>query len=516
MPNPSQSPTLSSVLEENARRHADKIATVCRGVRLTYRELAERVDRLADALAAQGFGPGDRLLWMGQNSHRALECILATGHLGGMACPINWRQSAAEQAAVLDYIDPKVVVWQEETTGPVIAAAREQASVDALWLQHDGVGEDSYEAFIARDVPRRPRHEVSDDDPVLMICTAAFAGEPNAAMLTHRNILVQAPIMAYLQEIGPDTIWLSAGPMFHIGCLITTFPTFIYGGTNVFTYATDAEEVCEAIATERCTDGYVLPPMLPKMLAVIAEKGYDVSCLRSSIEHPEWNALTRPDTSHWGAQLSFYGQTEIGGIVTHAAFGGGRPGLGTAGKPTPYAQIRIVDDEGNEVPTGEVGEIVVRGPMVGKGFWNRPEINAHRTRTGWWHTYDLGKIEEDGSVLFIGPKARLLKSGNENIYPAEVERCLTSHPAIAEAAIIGVPHEKWTQSPKAIIVLAEGQTLTADEVIEWCRQHLAGYKRPHFVEFVDSLPRVNGQIDYDTLDERFGGGGYPGGATRVR
>ncbi len=508
--------TLSSVLEGNARKYADKLAVVSGGARLTYRDLAARVDKLADALAARGFGHGDRILWMGQNSHRALELIFAAGHLGGMVCPINWRQSATEQAAVLRYIDPKVVVWQEDVIGDVVASARAEAGVDPLWLQHDGIGDGSYEAFLDSGAPARRAREVDEDDPVLIICTSAFDGEPNGAMLTHRNILVQAWLMAYLQEIGPSTVWLAAGPMFHIGCWLSTWPTFVFGGTIVFTPATDAQDVCEAIHNERCTDGYVLPPMLPKMLELIKEKGYDVSCLRSSIDHPEWNALTRPDESHWGGKLSFFGQTETGGIVTHAAFGGGRKGLGTAGVPTPFAQVRIFDDDGNEMPDGEVGEIVVRGPMVGAGFWNRPELNAHRTRGGWWHTYDLGKVEPDGSVLFIGPKARLLKSGNENIYPAEVEKCLESHEAVKEAAIIGVPHEKWTQTVKAVLVLHDGATLSEDEAIAWCRQHLASYKKPHSVAFVDALPRTNGAKDYAALDERFGGGGYPGGATRVR
>jgi long-chain acyl-CoA synthetase len=137
-------------------------------------------------------------------------------------------------------------------------------------------------------------------------------------------------------------------------------------------------------------------------------------------------------------------------------------------------------------------------------------------RAGWWHTRDLGRCEADGSIAFVGPKTRLLKSGNENIYPVEVERCLESHPAVREAAVIGVPHETWTQSPKAVVALAEGSAVSAEELIEHCRRSIAPFKRPHSVEFVVDLPRQKGQIDYEVLDRTYGGGGYPGGATRVR
>ena len=516
MPSVKQPPTLSSILRENGRKYRDKVATVSDGVRHTYGEMVERVDRLANGLAASGVGRGDRILWMGQNSHRALETILAAGDLGAMVSPINWRQSAAEQQFVLEDFSPKVVIWQAEATAEVIGEVRRRSSHEALWIQHDGDGPDGYEAFLSADFPPRPVYEPDENDPVFVIYTAAFGGKPNGAMLTHRNITTQAMMMAYLQDLGPTTVWLAAGPMFHVGVWITTWPVFVFGGTNVFTRTTEAQAVCEAIHNERCTDGYVLPPMLPKVLELVKEGNYDLSCLRSSINHPEWAELTRPDNSLWGTKLSFFGQAEVTSPVTHASFGGGREGLGTAGVPVPFAQVRIFGENDEEVPEGEVGEIVVRGPMVCAGYWNRPELNAERMRSGWWHTNDLGRREADGSILFVAPKTRLLKSGNENIYPAEVEQCLEAHEAVKDAAIIGVPDEKWTQTVKAIVVLKDGRTLTEEEVIAWCRRHMAGYKRPHSVEFLDEIPRLNGSTDYDALDEKFGGGGYPGGRTRVR
>jgi acyl-CoA synthetase (AMP-forming)/AMP-acid ligase II len=202
------------------------------------------------------------------------------------------------------------------------------------------------------------------------------------------------------------------------------------------------------------------------------------------------------------------------GMLTFNAWGGEQQG--TSGRPSPLAQVRIVDPDGREVPPGETGEIVARGPTVMVGYHNRPEVNAERRAGGWHHTNDLGRREADGSITFVGPKGRLIKSAAENIYPAEVEGCLARHPAVAEAAVIGLPDRTWTQSVKAVVVLKEGATASADDLIEHCRASIASYKKPRSVEFVDTLPRNGWLVDYDALDARFGGGGYPSGSGRTR
>jgi acyl-CoA synthetase (AMP-forming)/AMP-acid ligase II len=177
-------------------------------------------------------------------------------------------------------------------------------------------------------------------------------------------------------------------------------------------------------------------------------------------------------------------------------------------------QLRVVGPDDEELPPGDVGEITVRGLTVMNGYWNRDELNAQRSRGGWHHTNDLGRFETDGSFSFIGPRTRMLKSAAENIYPAEVEGALRTHPAVADAAIIGVPDDRWVQRVKAIVVLHEGAVATAETLIEHCRGCIASYKKPSEVEFVDALPREGFAVDYAELDRRFGGGGYPGGTTR--
>jgi long-chain acyl-CoA synthetase len=501
--------TLGDTLREHARSRPDALAAVDGEVRLTYRQLDERVNRLASALADTGFGPGDRILWLAQNSVRLLECLLAAAKLGGVACPVNWRLSPDELAFVLDDVDPFLVVWQEREIGSAVAAARARSTGAARWVRHDAepADPDGYEALVARGRPEDLDLAVSASDPVLMVYTAAFAGHPNGALLSHTACILEAVLMAMLSDVSWDYRYLNCGPMFHVGTLMLTLAAFQMGGTNVFTPRVDAEELCRLIESERCTGAFLQPPTIAQMLEVNADQRFDLSSLRTHAGTPEWNAMITVDESPRAQRRGGYGQTEVMGLVTFGALG---PGADGRSWPSPFAQVRVVDPHGTDVPAGEVGEIVVRGPTVMVGYHRRDDENRRRTRDGWHHTTDLGRREPDGSITFIGPMTRIVKSAAENIYPAEVEGCLVAHPSVKEAAIIGVPDPKWVQSVLAIVVLEDGATASADELIGHCRERIASYKKPRRIEFVEQLPRQGRVVDYDALDTRFGGGGYPG------
>jgi acyl-CoA synthetase (AMP-forming)/AMP-acid ligase II len=508
--------TFADVLREHRRSRPDQLAVVDadfgRDVRLTYPQLDERANRLAHALAGTGVGPGDRVLWLGQNSFRVLEGLAAAAKLGAMLCPANWRQSADELAFVVGDVDAKVVIWQDEEIGDTARAAREVAGSSALWLQHDADGDGSYEAFVAGESNADPGLDVDPGAALLLIYTAAFSGRPNGAMLSHDALVTQGMVMGRLAEIDADYVYLNCGPLFHIGTFMTTLATFVAAGTNVFTRRVDAEELCRLIEAERCTGAFLLGPTVQQVLEVNKGRRFDLKSLRAFRGKPEWNEMITIDTSPWALHPGGYGQTEVMGMLTYNTLA--RDPIGTHGRPSPIVQVRIVDPDDEEVPVGEVGEIVARGPTVMNGYWNRPEENARRRRGGWHHTNDLGRREADGSITFIGPATRMIKSAAENIYPAEVEGCVAKHPAVAECAVIGVPDEDWTQSVKAVVVLHQGATATAEEIIDHCRTQIASYKKPRTVEFVEKLPREGFAVDYEALDEQYGGGGYPGGRNR--
>jgi acyl-CoA synthetase (AMP-forming)/AMP-acid ligase II len=503
--------TVGDVLAEHRRSRPRKVAVVCGEVRLTYPELEERTRRLANAFGKLGVERSSTVMWIGQNCHRLLECYLACARLGAVFCPANWRSSAEELVVLLDDCRPSVVVWQETEIGATVRKARAAWQGKATWLAQDLRGPDGYEELLSSGSPEETSREVDPDWPVLQLYTAAFGGSPNGALLAHRAILSQDLVVAMVQQITDETVYLNSGPMFHMATLMTTFATFRMGGTNVMARRVDAEELCRLIETEGCNYGFVMGPTAQQIAEVNAEGRYDLSGFRTFGGGDRWNAMIKVDSSPWGRHPAGYGQTELTGMGTFNAFGVGA--IGSSGRPSPLVQVRIVDPDGNEVPDGETGEIVARGPIVTEGYHNRPELNAKRMQGGWWHTGDLGRREEDGSVTFVAPLTRIVKSAAENIYPAEVESCLVGHPAVKEAAVIGVPDPAWTQKVLAVVVLNQGSTATAEELIEHCRSRIASYKKPSRIEFVDALPRKGFAVDYDELDRRFGGGGYPGSGT---
>lgn len=503
--------TIGDISREHRRSFPEKIATVDGDRRLTWPEFDDRINRAAHALAAAGVGSGDRVLWIGQTSFRVFEMLAACAKLGAMICPANWRQSADELAFVITDFDPKVVIWQDEELGETARAARRLAGEGATWWQHDASGPGSYEGLLAEAEESDPFGPVDPDLPLLVIYTAAMAGRPNGSLLSHRNLLTMGVDGAYATQTTSDSVFINSGPLFHIGNFQwDAIPVFLQGGTNVFVRRVDPKELLDIVTRERATSAFLMPPTIAAMREQYDPAVHNLSSLRGGPFTPLWGGIIGTDDSPWGTVPGGFGQTEVTGLATLNAHGG--RGIGNAGRPGPLTRVRIVDANNRELPVGQAGEIVISGEMMHAGYWNRPELNAARMRDGWWHTTDLGRREVDGTIHFIGTMTRMIKSAAENIYPAEVEACLERHPAVREAALIGVPDERFVQSVKAVVVLVEGASVTAQDLIEHCRKNIASYKKPRTVEFVDALPRVEGAKDYAALDEKFGGGGYPGGA----
>jgi acyl-CoA synthetase (AMP-forming)/AMP-acid ligase II len=501
--------TMGDLLREHRRSRPHLTAVVDGEVRSTYEEIDIRVNRLATALRGAGVGRGDRILWLGQNSFRVLEILGAAAKIGAMLIPANWRQSTAELRFVVDDLAPKVVIWQEEEVGERVLPLVDDAGRPGLWLRHDADGPGSYEEFLAQGTDDDDEAPVGAFEPVLGLYTAGFDGQPGCAMLTHQGLFIHALTLARVAELSDTTVFLNSGPMFHVGTLMTTNAVLHLGGTNVVTRRSDAAEICRLVEAERCDRAFVMAPTVAEIRGINSSLRWDVSSLWRSNDPEDWGMCT-PTQSPSTGRSGGYGQTEVIGTVTF--YGLAHETVSIFGRPLPSVQLRIVDDTGAEVSAGETGEIAFRGPTVMAGFFNRPELNRARIVDGWLHTRDLGRREPDGSVTFVGPKLRMIKSASENIYPTEVERCLGEHPAVAAAAVLGVPDEAWSQLVKAVVVLRDGATATAEELIEFCRSRIASYKKPRFVAFAGSLPRTAaGAIDRDTIDEQYGGGGYPGG-----
>jgi acyl-CoA synthetase (AMP-forming)/AMP-acid ligase II len=506
--------TLGDVLREHRRSRPQRIATVCGEYRATYPELDQRTNQLANALGRAGVAEGDLVLWLGQNCHRLLECLLGCAKVGAVFVPANWRQSVAELVSLLGDVQPKVVIWQDEEIGGITAAARGRWAGHALWLQHDAepAAAGSYEAFLGAAPDMDPAPYVDPALPVIQLYTGALGETPSGAQLSHDAVLAQALMVSMLQRITEDTVYLNSGPMFHMATLMTTCAAFAMGGNNVMTRRVDAAELCRVIEAERCTYGFVPGPTAVQMTEVNQHRRYDLSSFRSGGGSPQWNEMITVDDSPWGLDPGGYGQPEVAGMLTFNALG--ISSAGSSGRPSPWVQVRIVSPDGDDVPDGQTGEIVARGRIVTSGYHDRADLNAERTRGGWWHTRDLGRREPDGSITFVARLTRLMQSGDGYVYPTEVEAWLNALPGVKESAVIVRTDPAGTPRLLAVVVRdrSAGGSATADELVAYCRARLAPPQVPSAVEFVDQLPRRGRAIDYDTLDLQFGGGGQPGPA----
>ena len=497
------------MLAGHARARPDRVALADGDVHLTWPELA-RVAKLAGALAPT-VSARERVLWLGQNSFRLQELLLACSRLGAGFCPANWRQTPDELAFVIDDLSPRVVVWQEDEVGDSVRAGRDASvtGAGARWLVHDRDGSDSYESYLAGGAAcrrRRGRQRLR----VLFVYTAAFAGRPNAAMLSNRALIAQALLMAPWSGIDDSYVFLNSGPLFHIGTFMPNLSTFVAGGTNVFVRRSEGDVLCAAIERERCTGGFVIGPMVDAVVAANTDGRYDLSSFRGWRGNAAFDAMVQPDRSAWGRRAGGYGQSEVMGMATFNLLA--PDGIGTHGRPSPLVQVRVVGPDDDEVPVGDVGEIAVRGITVMNGYWNRAELNEQRSRGGWHHTNDLGRFEADGSFSFIGPKTHAQVGGREHLPGRGRGRA-----ALASRRRRRRDHRRARRSlgaecegDRRAARWGDGDGRRADRALP---PRIASYKKPR-ASSSSTRPRHGFAVDYDELDRRFGGGGYPGGTTR--
>ena len=347
--------------------------------------------------------------------------------------------------------------------------------------------------------------ESANGDGLVIIHTAAVAGRPRGALLTHRNFISADMHIGLNLNLSAEDVHLNILPLFHVGGLFMATAAFHAGALNVNMSKFDAVRAVELIEQKKVSVLFDFAPILSSILAESEKSGRSIKSLQHvpGLESPEviekYQALTG------GTFYCMYGQTETSAIATMARYSE-KPG--SAGRPIQLMDVRLVNDQDDPVPVGEIGEIAVKGPMVFNGYWNLPEETAQAFRGGWHHTGDLGRFDEDGFLWYAGRKAEkeLIKPGGENVYPAEVEKAILEHPAVEKTVVFGVPDPKWKEGIKAVCQLQPGQTLAAQELIKFVGSRIASYKKPQYVEFVAELPLLkNGEPDRAKVKEMYGG-----------
>lgn len=523
----------ADVLDRSARLHGHRVALVDGDRRTSHAELADLTVRLASALDRRGLRRGDRVAVMARNRVEVMVCLGAAARIGAALVPVNWRLTPGDVAHVLGDAAPRVAVVAPDLWGAFQEATDAVPGLrcEPVVLDDDGgEGEAScpegalrFCDLVAEDAGDRPPAAAAGEDDVLaLMYTAAVSGRPLGAMMTQRAFVAQAANLSAAFGFVPGDVYVNYLPLFHTAGLAYTV-ALLQAGAEVHLMARfDATAAARAVGRHRVTVLAGTQPMGAEILEAARAGGYDLTSLRLMLGR-EAPAVMRAYADvapgvHW--VIGNYGQTETHGQAVVGDLTPARDAEGATprGWETPVTVVRIADDDGRELPPGETGEILVRGPTVCVGYWGATETNERVLRDGWWHTGDLGVRAEDGSIRFVArkPEKELIKTGGENVYPAEVEAVLRRHPAVVDVVVLGVPDPRWRETVKAV-VLVDGAALPEDparealvaELLDLCRRDLAGYKMPRVVEVVAHLPRrPDGLVDRAAVHARHGEAGH--------
>jgi acyl-CoA synthetase (AMP-forming)/AMP-acid ligase II len=497
--------SIPDILRRNAAAFGDRAAFICAGTRVTHNEHLGRVERLAAGLARAGVGVGDRVAVLARNALEFADLYGAAAWLGAILLPVNWRLSPNEIAYVLADGAPKVVIVDREDQPGIAALVNSLPSVAVFYGLGGAVAPFRPFAELADCSALPPEPSSGGNDGAVIIHTAAVDGRSRGALLSQANLVAAALQMTASWNLNERDVGLIALPLFHIAGLGLLLGVQLAGGSSIIVPKFDPEVAARLVASERATIFVEFAPMLGSLLDKAAEAGASLSSLRivSGLDTPETIARFEaacPAARFWAG----YGQSEVSGYVTLSPW---RERPGSAGRATHFSLVAVMDELDGALPANETGEIVVRGPLVFQGYWRREADNAIVWRNDWHHTGDLGRIDADGYLWYAGrsPAKELIKPGGENVYPAEVERTIREHPAIADVAVIGVPDAQWGEAVKAVCVCRPGTTLAAAALIDFVGGRIARYKKPKHVVFVAALPRgANGLVDRAKVKEDHG------------
>jgi acyl-CoA synthetase (AMP-forming)/AMP-acid ligase II len=485
--------TLADVYRRNAALFPERTAFVIDGVRISHRNYLARSERLAAGLQRDGVQPGDRVAILSQNCVEMVELIGAVALVGAILLPVNHRLNAEEIGFVLGDGAPVLLIAGSDYRDLIAGVLPSLPSVTKTYAIGSEPGSFTPFAQLASDAPF-VAPDVAASDGFVIIHTAAVGGKPRGALISQDNLLIAQSSLVEAWQLTEADVNLGMLPLFHVTGLGFMLTLQQAGGMSVIATKFDAAQAARDIETHKVTVMAEFAPMLGSVLD--QAKPEQLKSLRAvtGLDTPE--TIERfetacPQATFWAT----FGQSETSGLATFAPY---RDRPKSAGRPLSWRTVAVVDADDKPLPAGEVGEIVLRGPTVFKGYWNNEAATKHAFRNGWHHTGDMGRFDPDGYLFYAGraPEKELIKTGGENVYPAEVEGALKQHPAIADAVVIGVPDPQWSEAIKAVCVCRPGQTVAADALADFVAGVIARYKKPKHVVFVDALPRdAKGAVD---------------------
>ncbi len=498
-------------IKRHAERTPQKLALVDvhTGQELRYADLDRRINRCASFLQQElGVARGDRVSIIAMNSASYFEILFACGRIGAILNTINWRLSVPEMAYILQDCAPKVLIYEPDFR-EAVASLLPDLAVEAAICLGGGAGEEwTYQAALAAGSPapfEGPR--LGYDETWAIIYTSGTTGRPKGAQVTYGNFFFNAVGMGQAIDLTANDVNLNVLPTFHIGGLgLFAGPTFHAGGTVILMRTFDVGELLRLI--EMWQVSVIL--LVPAMYMMLAQSPDLTPADLSSVRHWASGGSALPpallqEFARQGIVIQQgFGMTETGPTVFLIDKAHALSKAGSVGKAVLHTDVCIMDRQLNKLGPGEVGELCIRGGNVTSGYWKRPEATAEAIIDGWLHSGDAALYDEDGYYFIVDRWKDMYISGGENVYPAEVENVLYQHPAVAETAVIGVPHPKWQEVGKAIVVLKAGQSASEEELIDFCQDKLARYKIPKSVAFTDVLPRTAaGKVLKRALKEQY-------------
>lgn len=484
--------TIDAMFRRAFRTFADRTAVTWEGGGRTYAEVGDRAWRLANALHTLGYRRGDTIAVLSDTRPEYVETYAALAALGITVAALNIRLHPTELVACLRKCRPSAILVSDS-----LAQLADQMRLDAPSVQRwiafgDAAGYESYEALLLDSTPDEPPRVSCGDDIHNILFTSGTTGAPKGALICQRAAAIRGLRLAQWFRLTENDGFVAWLPLFHCGGDESLYATVCTGGIYATLRRAEVLEMYRLIQRDRLTWTCLLPGVITAFLDHPQRVDYDLSSLRFAVGYANMMPQLIARLTH-ECNLDFYdafGQSEVSYLLAHRPSGPGEvPSLRKI--PAPLIEVRIVDDAMNDMPVGQPGECVVRGPTLMSGYIDDDAANAEVFRGGWLHTGDLLRWNADGTLTFVDRKRYLVKTGGENVYPAEVEAVIGQHPAVQEVCVFGLPDAHWGECVKAVVVARTGSEVTRDDIVAWCRERLSGYKRPRYVQFLrsDELPR---------------------------
>ena len=490
---------LGYLLNNSASKYPEKTAIISDEGRWTYRAFNERTNRLAGAMLNAGLKKGDRIAILLYNCSYFVEAYFAAVKIGLVVTPVNFRFTGREIDYVLNDAQPLLLIYGPEFE-KTLQTVRDRLVSVRIFVSPQNIETSlaiDYEDFLAegRSDIAGAASQVSEDDPCQLMYTSGTTGKPKGATLTHRNVFWNFFNTVWAREDKTGERAIIVGPLYHTAALNNHLTIQIaLGGTSIIIRKFDPESLLKTIEKEKATIVSGAPALYNMLLQHPRAHMYDTrsvtKCTSGSDKLPlEIKKKLLKFFPNINGVYDVYGLTEASPGITILNATDSLRKDGSVGKILPFVDVRIVDEDNNPLPPGEVGELICRGPNVMQGYHRNPRATTESLKNGWLYTGDLARMDAEGFCYIVDRKKEMIVSGGENIYPREIEEVLIGHPAVADVAVIGIPHPTWGQTVKAIIAIREGHRIDEQEVIDFCKNNLASYKKPTAVAFVAAIPR---------------------------